>query len=90
MRGRTLYLTSPEVTVSQCHVCGSRERHQEYVNEVFIINGEPVLVEHIPARVCDRCLEISFSRRTTGTVRWLVQGDGEPSRAVQMKVFEFA
>ena len=74
----------------QCHVFGSRERHEEYVDEVFIINGEPVLVEHIPAKVCDRCREISFSRLATESVRRLVHGDVEPSRAVQMKVFEFA
>ena len=74
----------------QCHVCGSRERHEECVNEVFIIDGEPVLVEHIPARVCDRCREISFSRQATEGVRRLVHGDVEPSRAVHMKVFEFA
>ncbi len=74
----------------QCHVCGSRERHGEYVNQVFIINGEPVLVEHIPTKACDRCLEISFSRQTTESVRRLVPGHVEPGRAVQMKVFEFA
>ena len=57
---------------------------------MFIIDGEPVLVEHIPARVCDRCREISFSRQATESVRRLVPGHVEPSRAVQMKVFEFA
>ena len=88
--GLAFDMTSPEVTVSQCHVCGSRERHDEYVNEVFISNGEPVLVEHIPARVCDRCREISFSRQTTESVRRLVHGDVEPSRAAQVKVFQFA
>ncbi len=56
---------------------------------MFIIDGEPVLVEHIPARVCDRCREISFSRQATESVRRLVHGDVEPSRGVQMKVFEF-
>ena len=57
---------------------------------MFIIYGEPVLVEHIPAKVCDRCREISFSRQATESVRRLVQDAVEPSRAVQMKVFEFA
>ena len=57
---------------------------------MFIIDGEPVLVEHIPARVCDRCREIIFSRQATESVRRPVPGHVEPSRAVQMKVFEFA
>jgi len=35
--------------MSRCHVCGSIETKEEYVNEVFQINNKPVLVEHIPA-----------------------------------------
>jgi len=74
----------------RCHVCGSTEAREDLVNEVFQINGQPVLVERIPARVCARCGETTFSRETTEAVRRLVHGEATPVRAVEMKVYEFA
>ena len=32
-----------------CHVCGSTAARDEFVSEVFTIDGRRVLVEHIPA-----------------------------------------
>ncbi len=74
----------------RCHVCGSTEAREDLVNEVFQINGQPVLVERIPARVCARCGEATFSRETAEAVRRLVHGEATPVRAVEMKVYEFA
>lgn len=73
-----------------CHVCGFNEAEEAFVDEVFNLNGVHVLVEHIPAIVCDRCGEKTFSRETTERVRQLVQGDVEPVRAIPLHVFEFA
>jgi len=73
-----------------CCVCGNQESRQESVDEVFQINGERVLVERIPARVCTRCGDYTFSRDTTEAVRHLVHGAAKPVRAIQMSVFEFA
>jgi HTH-type transcriptional regulator/antitoxin MqsA len=74
----------------RCHVCGSNDSSEELVNEVFRIGGEMVLVEHIPATVCVRCGETTFSRETTEAVRRLVHGDAQPTGAIELKVFEFA
>lgn len=35
------------------------------VNEIFMIEGKFILVENIPAKVCARCGEPTFSRETT-------------------------
>jgi HTH-type transcriptional regulator/antitoxin MqsA len=74
----------------RCHVCGATEAHQELVNEVFLVNGKYVLVEGIPATICARCGEATFSRETTERIRRMVQGEAQPVRAVAMEVFAYA
>ena len=74
----------------QCHVCGATEARQASVNEVFLIEGKYVLVEGIPARVCARCGEATFSRETTERIRRMVHGEARPVRAVPIEVFAYA
>ncbi len=71
----------------RCHVCGSTAAREDFVNEVFAIGERRVLVEHIPAQICDRCGEPAFSRATTEKVRTLVHGEGSPVRTIAMDVF---
>ncbi len=73
----------------RCNVCGSDQAHQELVEELFMIDGKPVLVQNIPARVCDRCGDETFSRETTEKVRRMVHGESRPLRSVRMDVFAF-
>jgi len=73
----------------RCHVCNSTEAHEELVSEVFQIDGQPVLVERIPATVCTRCGEAVFSRETTERIRRMVHGEAQPLKSVQMNVFAF-
>ena len=72
-----------------CHVCGNTTAKSEFVSEVFIIEGRRVLVEHIPAQVCERCGEATFSRETTEQVRHLVHS-APPARTVPLEVFAMA
>lgn len=73
-----------------CEVCGGREFRHETVREVFEIDGKRVLVEGIPARVCVRCGEMTFSREAAEKVRRMVHGDARPVGTIQMDVFAFA
>lgn len=75
--------------MNKCHVCGSSELRDDFVSEVFQINGKHVLVEHIPAKVCHRCGEMIFSRETTETIRRLLHGKRKPKRTIKMNVFEY-
>lgn len=70
-----------------CHVCGHTVAKSEFVSEVFTIDGRRVLVEHIPAQVCQRCGEATFSRETTEKIRQLVRGAGRPTKTVPLEVF---
>lgn len=74
----------------ECHVCAATAARDEFVSEVFTIDTRRVLVEHIPAQVCERCGEATFSRATTEKVRRLVHGEGQPVRTVPMDVFALA
>ena len=74
----------------RCLVCGSTEAKEKYVNEVFQIDDKPVLVEHIPAMVCKRCGEKTFSRETTERIRRMVHGESKPAKSISMDVFTFA
>lgn len=71
----------------KCHVCGGTAAREDRVSEVFTIDGRRVLVERIPAQVCERCGEATFSRVTTEKVRRLVHGEGRPVRTVALDVF---
>ena len=62
----------------QCHACGGIASREDFVNEVFTIDGRRVLVEQIPAEICDCCDEATFSRVTTEKVRSLIHGGGHP------------
>jgi len=74
----------------KCTVCASQESKEELVEDVFQINGKYVLVDHIPATVCTRCGEESFSRENTEKIRQLVHGQAKPKKSIALDVFEFA
>jgi HTH-type transcriptional regulator/antitoxin MqsA len=72
-----------------CSVCHSHESREELVEEIFQIDGKYVLVDRIPATVCVRCGEETFSRETTEKVRLLVHGQAKPTKSIPLEVFEF-
>ncbi len=73
----------------QCDSCRATEAHDEYVSEVFQIYGKPILVENIPAIVCSRCGEATFSRETTEKIRQMLHGNDQPTRAISVDVYAF-
>ena len=73
-----------------CVVCHAKESRSELVEEVFKVDGLYVRVDCVPASVCRRCGERSFTRQTTEKVRQLVHGQASASKSVTMEVYEFA
>ena len=73
----------------KCSVCGGTAAKNEFVSEVFTIDDRHVLVEHIPAQVCKRCGEATFSHETTEKVRRLVH-DGHPEKTTTLDVIALA
>jgi YgiT-type zinc finger domain-containing protein len=58
-----------------------------YIHEA---DGEIVLIEHVPARVCTETGEQVFSPDTVERIHAIVRGDRKPVRTVQTPVYEFA
>ena len=73
-----------------CAVCQSHECRGQLTEEIFHLDGKYVLVDRIPATVCSRCGEETFSRETTEKVRSLVHRQPRPVRSIALDVFEFA
>ena len=74
----------------KCAVCHGADSREELVDEVFEVDGRYLRVDGVPATVCRRCGERSFSRETTERVRLLVHGSASAARTVAMSVYEFA
>ena len=73
----------------RCHVCGATKARNEFMSEIFQIDGRHILVEQIPALVCERCGVATFSRDTTEKIRRMLHGEGKPRKSVKVDVFEF-
>ncbi len=82
-------LSRKEKTVRRCDVCGNTSFRNESVEEVFRIGEQMVLVEHIPALVCNRCGEKTFNRETVERVRHTIHEGHSPSRKIELEVFDF-
>ena len=73
----------------RCSVCGADECHEEKVEEVFHLGDQYVLVDNMPAAVCNRCGDMTFSADTVERVRVLVHGQTRPAKSIPLSVFEF-
>ena len=73
-----------------CHICGSNHFTEELVNETFAIKGKLILVEKIPAKVCSRCGEITFSSETAENIRLMLNSQQKPHKSIEVDVFAFS
>jgi HTH-type transcriptional regulator / antitoxin MqsA len=76
--------------MNNCHTCGSSETKRQLIKETFEINGKLVIVEGIPAEVCLRCGEVTFSSEVAESVRLIINGDKQPQKSIQVDVFAFS
>jgi YgiT-type zinc finger domain-containing protein len=87
MNGSTIGLGD---SMFNCHVCGQSDAKTESVSEVFNLEGRRVLVENIPALVCEQCGEPTLSREATERIRAMVHGAETAITTVPMDVFAIA
>ena len=71
----------------RCQVCASNDCYAEQTSEIFRIEEKFYLVENIPATVCSRCGEETFSRETTEEIRKLLHSDTKPTKSIALDVF---
>jgi len=63
------------------------ERKVRYTLEV---EGKPIIIENVPARVCLETGEQFFSPETVEHLQEMVWEQRKPTRVVEVPVFEFA
>lgn len=73
-----------------CDVCGNGTFRNETTAESFVVGGRIVLVEDIPARICERCGAANFSAEVAERVRRLVNEPHVPSRRIEAEVREYS
>ncbi len=73
----------------QCSVCHHTVSREEPVEKMFHLDERYLLVEGIPAVVCARCGEPTFSRETTERTRLLVRSGAKPTKSIPMEVLDF-
>ena len=73
----------------KCDVCGS-PMDEQMVTYTIQLEQKLVVVEHVPAKVCDQCGERLFSPDTVERLQKTVWEQRSPSRMLQTPVFDFA
>ncbi len=72
----------------QCSNCNSIEYSEKLVKKFFEIDSEVIIVENLPAKVCNKCGEESFSRETLVHLQGIIYG--KPKKIVTAKSYEYA
>ena len=75
--------------MTACIVCGAEDCTEELLDEVFNVDGRYVLVSSVPAMVCGRCGEKTFSRESTEKVRRLIHEGPKASETVPLEVYKY-
>lgn len=77
-----------EITL-RCDVCAVGERRDELIRYHVELDGKLVVVEKVPALVCDRCGEVGIAPAVASSVQRTVWGAKPPARAIETPVYEF-
>ena len=62
----------------------------EKVTYTVEVEGQLTVIENVPARVCLETGEQLFSAETVEQIQQLISGKQEPTRTMEVLVFEFA
>ena len=74
----------------KCEVCGVGERKNELVRYSLSVKDKLLVVEHVPASVCDRCGETTFHPDVVERLQQTIWQSRTPVRVLETPVYEFA
>ena len=74
----------------RCEVCGKGERRDKLIRYNLSIRDRLVVVDHVPASVCDRCGETTLSPEVVDRLQTTVSASRTPDRVIETPVYEFA
>ena len=74
----------------KCEVCSIGERHPKLIRYSLPTAEGLILVEHVPAEVCERCGEVTLSPEVVERLQRTVWQQEPPARVIETPVYEFA
>jgi YgiT-type zinc finger domain-containing protein len=74
----------------KCEVCGTGERREQLIRYSLSIGEKLVVVEHVPASVCDRCGETTLAPEVVERLQNTISTSRTPVRVLETPVYEFA
>lgn len=75
--------------IMKCHICGGKIVSQK-VTFVYDHHGDYLLIENVPAEVCEQCGEKTYSPEVTDELIRLAKKKLKPDKTVQVPVFDYA
>ena len=72
-----------------CQTCGSTTALGDMVDEIFRIAGSFVLVENIPANICNTCGEKLYSPVTTAKLQILLRSTLKPLKKINLIAYSY-
>ena len=82
-------IQKPQETMT-CSVCSSDEYRERLIRYSLDYDGRLVVIENVPARVCDRCGEVSVAPEVVDRLQRTVWSNERPHRTVETQVYEYA
>ena len=73
-----------------CEVCAVGERRSQLIRYSLTIGDPMILVDHVPAEVCDRCGEVTLTPDVVERLQKTVWQRDPPARVIETPVCEFA
>lgn len=76
--------------MAKCSVCSMGEVTRRLVTYMYQDDGQYVVVENVPAEVCDRCGERLFDPDTVDRIQKLIWSKAKPKRIVSVPILDLA
>lgn len=73
----------------KCEVCTIGERRRQLIRYHVEIDGKLIVVDNVPALVCDHCGEVSLEPQVAASVQRTIWEGKPPARAIETPVYEF-
>jgi len=74
----------------KCEVCTTGNRRQQLIRYHLAIDDRLVVVENVPATVCDNCGDISIRPEVASGLQKTIWERKTPARMIEAAVYEFS
>lgn len=74
----------------KCDVCGVGERQEKLIRYNLQMEEKLIVVEHVPASVCDHCGETTLAPDIVGRLQNMIWQSRTPVKILETPVYEFA